>query len=349
MKKILFTLVALFGCATMSIAQTSFIATLSHEGQFTHYYGAGALTMAYDAAADGDIVTLSPGTFTFSGKFEKGITLRGAAAEGSATTTISGEVNFYSTDSKRVTVVEGIRFSGDVHVFNDASGTGQGTIKFIKDIFASVQAYIASSYSTDAGPAVRFYNCALYAFYFNANTYPDYLFYNCYVENPYSSGTNFSDNISAFVNCVIRWTTYWSELTHYLNFYNCIFNWTYNGYGGSSSAYLLPNTTTCYNCLSINKSKLFDNLVSGGNNYKASNASDVFTSYRDGHIAGETFALTEEAKAAYIGTDGKEIGMQGGYYPYNTTLQYPVITKFNPDPQTNKAGMLNVEVEVDGK
>lgn len=349
MKKILFAMAALFSCINVSYAQTSFIATLQHESEFSHYYGAGALTSAYNAAVDGDIITLSPGTFTWSGTFNKGITLRGAGVEASEKTYISSNVTFASTDNARETTVEGIRFSNSVDVENNSSGTGQGAIKFIKNIIQSLYAKRASSYSSDKGPAVRFYNNSIYNLYFYDYTHPDFLFYNCYVTNPYSSSSNFSETTTAFVNCVINWTSTYSSSAYYLNFYNCIFNWTYSYYGGSDTSYLLPNTATCYNCLSINKGQLFRDLVSGGNNWTAGNASDVFLTYRTSHSEGENFSLTETAKATYIGTDGTEVGMQGGNYPYSTTVQYPVITTFSSDSQTDKNGSLNIEVEVDGK
>ena len=134
-----------------------------------------------------------------------------------------------------------------------------------------------------------------------------------------------------------------------MNFYNSIFLWNIDSWSGSNTAYILPNTATCYNCLSINKSTLFNNLVSGGSNKTAGSAADVFVTYTNSPVIGETFELTDAAKETYIGTDGTQIGMQGGKYPYTTTVQYPVVTKFNADAQTNKEGILNIEVEVDGK
>ena len=133
MKKNLFVMAALFSCFTVSQAQTSFIATLQHESEFTHYYGAGALKSAYSAAAEGDIITLSPGTFTWSGTFDKGITLRGAGVESSEKTFISGDIYFASTSETRETTVEGIRFNNTVYIKNDASGSGQGTIKALSE------------------------------------------------------------------------------------------------------------------------------------------------------------------------------------------------------------------------
>ena len=357
MKKILFAMTVLLGCTTMSFAQTSFIATLQHEGEFSHFYGGGALSSAYNAAVDGDIITLSPGTFSSPGTFDKGVTLRGAGVESPEQTYISGSITFCSTISTRVTTVEGIRFSGTVNISNNSSGNGQGSLKFIKNVIQSVQAITASSYSTNKGPSVRFYNNALYGLYFSSNTHPDFLLYNCYIENPQCSGIYFSETTTTFVNCIIRWseTSYsggsnssYARLCYYLNFYNCIFNRTPNG-SNNPNRTSLPITATAYNCLSINDGYLFNGIVSGGNNQTVNSASDVFVSYRDSHITGELFELTETAKKTYIGTDGTQIGMQGGNYPYNTIVQYPVITKFHSEPQTTKEGILTIDVEVDGK
>lgn len=360
MKKILIAMAAIFGFATVGFAQTSFIATLQHEGEFTHYYGAGALTSAYNAAESGDIITLSPGTFSTPGTINKGITLRGNGIEAAEKTYISGETTFASTDETMVTIVEGIKFSSKTNIQNNSTGSGQGTIKLIKNTFNGLCATVAGSYSTDRGPIVRIYNCAVYDYMeFAGNSNPDFLFYNSYIANPQISGSSFGETTSAFVNCLLYYTGRSSRINNswydaasasvYLNFYNCIFNWIWNSYYGNNASYILPATATCYNCLSINKSTLFNNLVSGGNNKTIATAAEIFTTYTNSWKEGETFELTDAAKGAYIGTDGTQIGMQGGNYPYTTTVQYPVVTKFNADAQTNKAGMLNVEVEVDGK
>ncbi len=350
MKKFFITMTALFSFATVSLAQTSFIATLQHEGEFTHYYGTGALKSAYDAAGTGDIITLSPGTFSTPGTINKGITLRGTGIEETEKTYISGETTFASTDETMVTTVEGITFNNSTYIRNNSTGTGQGTIKLIKNRFRGLNATKAGTYSTDKGPAVRMYNNLIHGrMFFYENTSPDFLFYNCYVENPYCSSP-FSETTTTFVNCVISWTDYSSAAyAYYLNFYNSIFNWISASYSGNNAGYILPATATCYNCLSINKSTLFNDLVSGGNNKTVATAPEIFTTYTNSWKEGETFELTGAAKEAYIGTDGTQIGMQGGNYPYTTTVQYPVVTKFNADAQTNKAGMLNVEVEVEGK
>ena len=80
MKKFFLSLVALIVSATAMFAQSSMLATLSHEGNISTFYGATALRDAHNAAAHGDIITLSSGTFV-SVNITKAITLRGAGCE----------------------------------------------------------------------------------------------------------------------------------------------------------------------------------------------------------------------------------------------------------------------------
>lgn len=352
MKKLLSLCAALLCCVAMSFAQTNFVATLAHGGEYSHFYGASALTSAYSAAVDGDIITLSPGTFTFSDSFNKGITVRGAGIDAEEKTHIStNDVYLYSTDSARVATFEGIVFNNTVRVYNDNSGSGQGTIKFIKCKFNKLEAYAANSYSTEKGPAIRLYDVIVTGqMYFRNNSHPEFIFCNSFVKNPYSYSGGIGDNPSAFVNCVIEYDYYSNSGEAYnLSFFNSIFNWTSDNYGNGYNGYCLPNTTTCYNCLSINKNTLFRNIVSGRNNSYTDSVSAVFKTYTSGYAYGDTFELQDSIKTQYLGTDSKELGMHGGNYSYTTTVQYPIITKFAADASTTKEGKLTIDVEVDGK
>lgn len=338
MKKILFAMAALLGCATVGFAQNNYVATLQHEGAFTHYYGSGALTSAYNAAAEGDTITLSPGTFSSPGTINKGITLRGTGISAAAKSYVSGNVTFCSTDSTRVTIVEGVRFSNSCYIQNNASGgeRGQGKIKLIKDFIDNgIYFNTASNYSTVKGPEVRIYNNIIWnRFAFYANSYPDVFVYNSDVSDTYSD-TGFAQTTSAYINCIIYYGYYYTYYTTTnQNFYNCIFVFP------SSNSYQLSSSNTCRNCLSVNNTQLFANQMYGGNNWTNANRSEVFST---------GYVLTDEAKEKYIGTDGTEIGYYGGSYPYNTKVQYPIVTNFSSDVQTSKEGILNINVEVDGQ
>lgn len=340
MKKILLAMAALLGCATMSFAQNNYVATLQHEGEFTHYYGADALKSAYNAADEGDIITLSPGTFNSPGTINKGITLRGTGIDAAAVSYVSGDVTFCSTDSTRVTIVEGIIFSNENCIQNNSSGTGQGSLLFVKNNFPEgIRVTNASSYSTVKGPKVRFYDGVINMhLYFYKNTYPDIFVYNCFVVCPWSE-SGFSETASAFVNCVVYYNSDHARYAYNINFYNCIF--TFGTYGRC----VLNNTATCINCVSVNFSGFFNSQIYGSNNINVANDAAIFSSV-EGH---KWYELTPEAQKTYLGTDGTQVGFYGGTYPYNTKVQYPVITQFNTDVQTSKEGILNINVEVDGK
>lgn len=376
MKKIIFAMAVLFGCAMESNAQTNFIATLQHEGEFTHYYGAGALTEAYNAADTNDIITLSAGTFTSPGIIEKGITIRGTGMETvdkdstywaakPKLTHVTGEIIFSSKNETHVSTIEGIRFTNDVKIMNTSNGEGQGKLKFIKNYIESLHAVNNDNTSLVKGPSVRVYDCIINDFINYSNSYPDFIFYNSFVVDPRWEGT-VSESSIIFSHCFVLWckrfwirgagyTDVYSNYAiraDYMNFYDCIFN-THLEEAQRYVAYDLkgfPNTVTCNNCLSVNLDIMFNSIVSGDNNKTVGSMTEIFKRYTsDSSIWKETFELTDAAKEAYIGTDGTQIGMQGGNYPYTTTVQYPIVTKFRAEPQTNKAGMLNVEVEVDGK
>ena len=224
MNKILFAMAALFASATMIFAQNNLVATLQHEGIFTHYYGSGALTSAYDAATKGDIITLSPGTFTSPGTINKGITLRGTGINAAGKSYVSGHVTFCSTDSSWVTTIEGVRFSDRCIFQNNANwgNNGQGEIMLIKTFFQKGVAFNnASSYSDIKGPKVRMYNCHVGGnFFFGALTNPDVFIYNSNISDPYSD-SYFTETPSAFVNCLIYYDVNSNNLgaTKNLNFF----------------------------------------------------------------------------------------------------------------------------------
>lgn len=347
MKRIISAIAAIFCCVAMSVAQTNFIATLQHDGNFRHFYGQDALTAAYAAAVDGDIITLSPGTFTWSGDFTKGITLRGNGMDAAEKTYISGEVSMYSEGGDKKTVIEGIHFYNTITIYSESSkeNGSYGNISFIKDRFSLIETrYRLRSGSN--GPEVRIYNSYIVGMHFN--TPSDVSVYNSFVGNPISESTIGNCMIN-FVNCKIQHnSTYlgagnvhtYIRAAHYLNFYNCIFIPGLDSNQTLLSDNKIPSTSTCYNCLSLKNTNLFADLRAGSNNKYEADPSLV-------HPDGQLSQLTEDAKSKYIGTDGTEIGIYGGMYPWNNTVQYPTVTTFQPEPKTSKEGILNIQVAVD--
>lgn len=347
MKKYFLSLVAVM-IATMSYAQIMFVSTLQHEGMFTHYYGTEAFSLAYNAAAAGDTITLSGGNFTFSGNFEKGVTVRGVGVNADQPTILTSEMKFYSNVKDLYTTFEGVRFNQRVNFYNQTSEKGHGKLNFIKCFFSGeVNATYGNPLPTENGPATRFTNCVLAnRMYFDNYSNPYFMFFNCYVYSPYCSSTNnITTNLTTFENCVINYRrnrtgtssgTYVpnSYYAYKLSFYNSIFVFD------STPNYSFPSTAIAQNCLSINYSLNYDT------NKYSNNISEIFKTYVDGYDSEDNFALTEAAAATYLGTDGTQIGVNGGHNPFTQVVQYPVITTLKAN-QTTKEGILNVEVGVD--
>ena len=357
MKRYIFLFVALL-CCVSTTAQVVFVATLQHESTTTQYYGQDALTSAYSAAVDGDVITLSDGTFQWNaGTFNKSITLRGA---GNITqdkrTIVVNNFTLVTRNKEMKTQFEGIYFNNTIVICNEDSTYEKGKIEFVKCRLKYISC-IASEKASKNSPKVNIYNCVIdgnIAFH-SPLVYPKYNILNSYI-NEISAVTNLGINVTTFKNCVIRMGSaeyydngYYYYQTNYLNFYNCIMVCR-----GSR----LPITTTVINCLGVTfddgrsyyVDNLFEKLVSGQNNMKApGNKPSVFKTYTDGCGTGETFELTDKAKTKYLGDDGTQVGMQGGLLPFNTTVSYPIITNYKADVSTTKEGNLNIEVEVDGK
>ena len=190
-----------------------------------------------------------------------------------------------------------------------------------------------TGYSSNGGPQVSFYNCIIDRYYLRENSFPRFTFYNSYIwSGSWGMECNAGPNSSIFVNCWFQYASNFSwGSSKDLCYYNCVFFSDHN----SSS---LPESTVLVNCLGISNPSIFKYSM---NKVNCNNA--------DGEMVVGWCTLSEEAKAMFVGTDGTEVGIFGGPYPWNDTLQYPVITKLSGDAQTTDKGILNVEIQVDNK
>lgn len=334
MKKLFLSLVAVM-IATVSFAQNTLVATLSHESDIQMFYGSSALSNAVDAAVSGDVITLSGGTFKTSNPISitKGITIRGAGAEAENPTIYEStysanpmHINVPDTDNNRV-VIEGVVISGLADFI-----ISSGNINIIKCIVQSKTSFTTSStadakfvncktsgtITLNGASNLKFSNCKVGEFTNNSSTNPK--FFNCYFSGSSLKG-------SSFVNSIL----YYSSL-----------------YSGGA----LPADASAMNCLFIN----YVNLSQGTtiDCYQAT-IPEVFASYEYKEVdprygtyrnVPTTDKLSDEAKAKFLGTDGKEVGLYGGQYPYDLTPSYPQITKLNVAKQATADNKLSVEIEV---
>lgn len=350
MKKILLSFVA-FVFATVCLAQGSLLATLSHDGEISAYYGASALKAALTAAADGDVITLSSGQFT-AVNITKAVTLRGAGMSVSndstnthESTIIQGDFQINLADSLQGRIImEGMYINGNV--------TYAGTLKnaqFLKCRFNGLESSTNGTITNTSFIHCRFADYCKIASNSNAS------FINCVVngiQQPYTSS-----NIE-MANCFVHFSSLSSTSAttpkYCLNTYfkNCILTY-FSNYSGSYNS--LPTSCTAYNCIGLGGSStnIFSNIAykNNTNTWIGTNGSTTFKTYKDFNTTNlisdsEDFELTDEAKAKYLGVDGTQVGIHGGNLPYNEQPSTPQITKCNVAAKSTADGKLSVEIEV---
>ena len=326
MKKLFLSLVALV-MATMSYAQTKLVATLSQGDNVEMFYGAGAFESAYNAAQSGDVITLSGGEFT-GFTITKAVTIRGAGIDASIPTRISNNmiINVPKSDTCRFSM-EGVRFSKYLYLYGTCIEP-----YFLKCLFSAVYFYSSGDYNASSIKDAMFVNCK---FTSSLSMYGSTTakFSHCYIHN-YSVGRDYSCK-AQFLNCVIRGNIsafYRSTLVNSILI--------------DTSELRLPAETVAMNCTAIGNDSPYSNMQGSDISCSTSTYAKVFKSYKGAYSDSQTFELTEEAATELLGTDGTQIGLYGGQYPYNSTPAYPRITKLNVAKQSTADDKLSVDIEV---
>lgn len=332
MKKRFLLLVAVIVAATTMHAQDVYVATLNHEGTITEYYGASALTNAYRAAVNGDIITLSEGIFiggeysTGSSKviFNKAITVRGAGMDsGKPSTTISGRTYF-----------KGSKITCEGIIFNWAEFDTMDDATFSKCLFKgnsseNICSFVAVTNST-------FTNCVFTGRSRANSSCNNIYFNNCYL---YISSSFFN---ATFFNSFVNINAASNNSADNCNFTNCVIANTMNLFASNKVV----------NCVGIatqtsNTTNIFKNIPERISSSMATNS--IFNSWSDAisttNITPDSYELSEVGKA-YLGVDGTEVGMLGGNYPYNPVVSIPRITKCEVAKKATADGKLSVNIEV---
>lgn len=336
-KTLLSALVAVLGFTTQATAQSSMIATLNHEGTISTFYGASALRDAHEAAASGDVITLSSGSFV-STDITKGITLRGAGMDidtltGAEPTIITGDfnINLADTETNRLTI-EGI--------YHNHSISYKGTLT--NAMFLKSRFYQISGYSSSTMKNASFIHCKI-ANNLELRINSSASCINCAIEDPVSYDPNTSN--FEFQNCVIKLNDSGNSSIKSSSLKNCLI------YINSNYNEAINGSNTVYNCLGFNQNSynpMFKEIPNSTNTY-ISDITTIFKTYTGQSMQkldGENFELTDEAKTKYLGTDGTEVGIHGGILPFDRTPSNPQITKCNVASKSTADGKLSVDIEV---
>ncbi len=327
MKKIFSTLFVALTVSVTATAQTV-LATLSHDGSISMFYGTDALVKAHEAAEAGDIITLSPGTFN-SPTITKALTIRGAGMEADSVnqrTILNGNVYVAYTDSIHDLTLEGV-YCGHTLLFE----TETNDVTLLKCRFYQIQ----SNYVRTNGLQVihcRIPNSLAVTGPRCDGSYNGAVITNSILGRPDENWGGTSSNRCSFsiTNSIMFFPTTGNSTCDYRN---CILV-------GSSVTYVTANSTYNHN-LFISDAATDDgtNVVIKCDDSRANNFVGVYSEMND-------YKLNDELRALIKGSDGTEVGIYGGSIPFSPTPTNPQITKFNVADKTDANGKLSVDISV---
>ncbi len=321
MKKLFLLLTAAIACGVGAMAQDSRVATLQHGTHFRTYYGTDAFISAHNDASDGDVITLTAGVFNLC-DVTKALTIRG---EGMQKTVLQKSIpqfkipmnNLYSLSLEGLTV-SNTNTSGTIAI--ESTG-GFATITISKCVLTGGSYY------------VKFTNC------------------NAVVMNS-------EIKIKTLGNCNSSITCINSKMTTLeggtFDVQNCVITGTANVSNSiikNSIVYgvtTLNDTNESSHCLVKEGSSGFDNswyvktVAPEPDPWDETPSTYVLW---DELFTGN-YHLTAEASQNYIGTDGTEIGIYGGAYPYDITPDYPLVKNIEVKG-IHENGKLSVKINVE--
>lgn len=322
-KRFIFLVIALC-CAVLAKAQNneSLTAILQHvEGTETVkvYVGKEAFKNAYTDAVNGDVITLSSGSFNVPSAFQKELSVYGAGYEedaesGTAVTTLSGTIEIKDIESLSNLHFEGLRINGDITFRVPVSKM------VISKCYISLHVYLYGTLSKDItieqsviGLGVGGYNFSEYI------TKAE----NLRVKNCILSGVSIFDPSSTVQidHCLILGQTNNTNAYIYPFVYtNCVFG--NNKYG----VYVAGTLQYCI--IPWGGSDLDSNLI------KPSKAfSDSEDGWATSYSADRTYTLLLPEE--WIGSDGTQIGIHGGM-GFSKVPSTPVIKNMTVTPVGKK-------------
>ena len=326
MKKLFFTLVASLLIAANSFAQNLFasIAALEHEGELTTFTGVEALDQALEAAADGDIITLSAGLFNYSGnKVGKSITLRGAGIDvnDGKNYTVVANTNYYTfyldyqTNSDISITLEGIDFQNGVYVYYDSDNLGSGQLNINKCI---VNGCSASAINVTINSSIIWNLSYLSASYVKIN--------NSVVSSSNNYGANYTYCI---VDGACGPATYEHCILGNLDLSSCMANHCVYVDVDRADYPFTPTTMNTDITVVENWSDVF--------NFEGTND--------DFHMGDPDFLRKQNFESKIVTVP--QVGIYGGLMPYSPVLALPSIKNITVAKQSDGEGKLSIDVEIE--
>lgn len=348
MKRLLITMVALAIITANSFAQVQSdiqSATLIHGDQTSVYYGANAFYAAYYAAADeGDIIVLSAGSFNNSSDISKSITIYGRG---------------YETDTE--SGLEPTKLSNPLYIKEKESYDELGNQMYvyptvtIEGIYGTINVYPNAHETTIKNLTIRKCKGAFELSAMSENclisqcVFTDFrLSYqsatkqtSLTIENSWLAsivGSERVDNTILIDHCIIR------------SFNQNLYNYRLAAHYTNNIIYPanLATSSTTTNNIFVTSSGSTETVDANGNWHGVSNTLVWADANENGdYAATKTFALKFPAK--YVGTDGTQVGINGGNAPFDRISPIPRILAADVDLRTAEDGKLNVSFKVEAQ
>lgn len=334
MKKIFIIMMVLCSAVIAKAQNESMTAILQHGETASVFKGMNALKEAYEAAVDGDVITLSSGEF-YPVAIQKSISIYGAGFEsnsddGTEVTNIIKGNGYLSVGAETETVknvhLEGLHICGVYLCAYDGYGN-QG--QPVENITIS-KCYFDTGASVEVKNNVKDVSITNCVFSGEGSIVgnKDYVAENLYVGNCHIGGNVrlFSDQSSVMINHCIVMVGYYhgsygsTDPMKYSPFVwtNCIF-----GMKCSEYSYAVGVGSTVRNCIVPCLDYCLYNVYGIHENNIEVARDQVFVNFSDGtYAADRTFEIN--SPDTWIGADGTEIGIRGGE-GWNKVPKTPVV------------------------
>lgn len=296
-------------------------AMLQSGEKYSVYYGPDALQQAYEAATDGDAITLSVGTFTpLSDNMKKRLKITGASAfENNSNTNI--ESMTISADDVQI---EGVRFTSKLYAT-------------LADNLILKHCYVGTLTAGRENKKTLIDQCGI-AKVEMMKFFKDFTFKNSTIGYFSSDNVNTSDNIGNITNCVIYNFSSGNNIKAiYRNNILCVT-------GFREVSIVCTEPSEYYNNFAFNLSMLESGVWS---TFKFSeNCIHVNNMNNGDYIVFEdrTENYPAQTKNEPIGDDGTKIGIYGGT-GFTSFPGIPSVTEKYIDSATNEEGQIHVEIK----
>lgn len=324
MKRIIFAICTIL-CANVLMAQEQ-LATLKHNGNISVYYGANAFVEAYNAAANGDIITLSDGTFNvpLSGSdpapITKGITLRGNGAQPDSVRGTQG--TYFLTRINVQNLGDSASFEAEGIFFEYLTSANSYDIKLTN---CCVQTF------NGGGCGLQARNCIIKTRDLHGTATHPHIFTNCVIQPYKSSGAHSYPTLPEYSICT-----------------NCIIP--------ADRGIIASNSSVYNNCIigGLDETQTYNNSIFYGDwsnlpgtTNVVMEVSDVFETWDGSTLSFDpnTYKLKANVANSVLGNDGTQVGIFGGDFPFSFTPSYSVIKRLDVPNRTDENGMLNIDVE----